>query len=284
MPIDWVRLEVRIFWYLFAALFLGVAIWETLAPRAAPTQSTARRWGVNGWLLLASSIVSVTVIRFSPVGVALAVAGRSWPSLERMPAAAAFVVTLLALDAWAWAGHRFLHATRWGWRIHQVHHSDMDYDVTTGSRFHPIEMLFLKSGQLAVVFLLGPPALAVLIAEMAGLMANFFQHANGRLASVVSRALRRVIVTPEIHRIHHSLHREEQQKNFGQLFPWWDRLAGTYQLESASGLAGPVGVASIRRHLSYSEVLLLPFQKAQRPAATSAAAGRVESGDRRKLS
>lgn len=285
MPADWVRLETRIFWYLFAALFLAVATWETLAPRAAPTQRTGRRWGVNAWLLLISSIISVALLRFSPVGVALSVAGRSGPTVQQLPPAVGFLLTLLALDAWAWAGHRFLHATSWGWRIHQVHHSDLDYDVTTGSRFHPIETIFLKSGQLAVVFLLAPAPLAVLVAEMIGLVANFFEHANARLPVALSRALRNVIVTPEIHRIHHSLRRDEQQKNFGQLFPWWDRLAGTFQSESNAGPAGPVGVASIPRHLGWGEALLLPFRRGrQRAAATSVAAGSAESADRRKSS
>ena len=282
MPTDWVRLETRIFWYLFAALFLAVATWETLAPRAAPTQRTGRRWGVNAWLLLISSIFSVTILRFSPVGVALAVSGRSGPTVQQLPPAAGFLLTLLALDAWAWCGHRFLHATRWGWRIHQVHHSDMDYDVTTGSRFHPLESIFLKSGQLAVVFLLGPAPLAVLAAEMIGLVANFFEHANARLPVALARALRTVIVTPEIRRIHHSLHRDEQQKNYGQIFPLWDHLAGTFQSESSAGPAGPVGVASIGRHLGWGEALLLPFQRGRQQLAPTSAAGSAESAAHRK--
>lgn len=282
MPMDLVRLETRTFWFLFAMLFLLVATWETLAPRATPTQSTARRWGINASLLLVGAVLAVAILRISPVGLALAITGRSWPSLYHTPHSLSFPITLLALDAWAWAGHRLLHATRWGWRIHQIHHSDLDYDVTTGSRFHPVEMLLLKGGQLAVVFLLGAPPLAVLLSEMLGLMANFFQHANARLPGALNRRLARVVITPGIHRIHHSLHRDEQQKNFGQLFPFWDRLAGTFQFESAAGPDGPVGVAHIGHNLTVTEALLLPFRKPQRLVAISARAGCEESTARRK--
>src|SRR5581483_9272936 len=167
----------------------------------------------------------------------VAVAGSSWGLLNRpwipfwIRAGGAF----LLLDLLKYSLHRLQHSVSWLWRIHQVHHSDPDFDVSTGVRAHPLEFLMIQGGTLGLVALLAPPPGAVLAAEVCACFFSFFEHANASLPQGWDKLVRACLVTPDVHRIHHSERDQEQFRNLGEIFTWWDRLFGTYQDQPVAG-------------------------------------------------
>jgi sterol desaturase/sphingolipid hydroxylase (fatty acid hydroxylase superfamily) len=216
--------------------FVGFAVWETFRPRRASVAPTGRRW-LNHATLWFLCNVMLWLYRASGVVVAIAVSGRSYGLLNReiLPFWARFTISVLLLDLLRYAQHRTYHAIPVLWRIHQVHHADQDYDWSTGLRFHPLEALLTQGSYLALIAALAPPPLAVLCVELADIVLNFFEHANVAVPSGIDTRLRRFLVTPDMHRIHHSEEVAEQNTNFGTIFPWWDRLFGTYIQEPAAG-------------------------------------------------
>jgi sterol desaturase/sphingolipid hydroxylase (fatty acid hydroxylase superfamily) len=225
------------YWIAFVGAFLAVAVWESFQPKRPLSGPAERRWGSHAVLLLVSTLLVKVVLRVSPVVVATAVAGSRWGILNRpwLPFAVRCAATLLLLDLTNYLVHRTYHAVGFLWRVHEVHHSDPDYDVSTAGRFHPLEVLIGQTGLLSVIALSAPPPAAVFAAELLTLLINFFVHANVSLPVPVERVLRTVIITPGLHRIHHSEEMEEQGTNLGQTFSWWDRLFGTYLDEPDSG-------------------------------------------------
>jgi len=150
------------------------------------------------------------------------------------------MLAVLLLDLVKYAIHRTYHSVPFLWRVHQVHHSDPDFDVSTAVRAHPIEMIFTQGGYLAAVAILAPPVLAVLVAELASCFQSFFNHANASLPGWVEKPLRFLLITPDMHRIHHSEEVEEQYMNLGDIFPWWDHLFRTYLAAPAAGQDGMI--------------------------------------------
>lgn len=260
----WIRWESPAYWSLFTAAFLAVAMWESARPNRGLMVAAGRRWSMHGLVLLASSLFSVGILRISPVLAAVAVEDSSWGLLNRswVPSWVQFPLTILLLDLVKYATHRLNHAVPWLWRVHQVHHSDPDFDVSTAARAHPFETLFTQASTLAMIAVVAPPPAAVFAGGLLAVTASFFEHANASLPRWLESGLRRCIVTPDLHRIHHSERMEEQWKNLGELFPWWDRMFGTYRDQPEGGADGLVvglrGYQS-RRSLELGPLLLAPF-------------------------
>jgi sterol desaturase/sphingolipid hydroxylase (fatty acid hydroxylase superfamily) len=222
---------------LFFLVFAILALWELAAPRRALTVGKLRRWLRNLGLL---AIDAVAVRLLFPAGAV----GLAWLARERgfgllnsidLPAWLEFGVSLLALDLVIYLQHVVFHAVPALFRIHRVHHTDLDFDVTTGSRFHPVEMLLSMVVKGAAIAALGPPVFSVFAFEALLNATAMFNHANASMPVAVDRVLRILVVTPDMHRVHHSTAAAETNSNFGFNFPWWDRLFGTYRPEPGAG-------------------------------------------------
>jgi sterol desaturase/sphingolipid hydroxylase (fatty acid hydroxylase superfamily) len=178
------------------------------------------------------------------------------------------VVSVAALDFAIYLQHRLFHAVPLLWRLHRMHHADLEIDVTTGARFHPIEILLSMIIKLGVVIALGAPAAAVLMFEVLLNATSMFNHGNVRLPLAADRLLRWVVVTPDMHRVHHSILPRETNSNFGFNLPWWDRLLGTYRPQPEAGHDGmTIGLDIFRdvRELRLDRLLLQPFRADGRP-------------------
>lgn len=270
----WVRLESGVYWVVFVAAFLGVAIWESFRPRRDLLVPTARRWGNHGLLLVICTVISVGIYRASPVVIAASFEGNRFGLLNKpwLPFAARCILAVLLLDLVKYALHRACHSVSLLWRLHQVHHSDPDFDVSTAFRVHPIELIFTQLGYFGTIALLAAPPVAVLVAELASTFQGFFGHANARLPEWLEKPVRAIFVTPDMHRIHHSEEIPEQNRNLGDIFPWWDRLFGTYvstpaagQAEMITGLKGYQNPGS----LGFTFMLRLPFLRERRASASA---------------
>lgn len=225
---------------IFLAVFGIVALWERFAPRHAPTLSRMLRWSSNLGLVAINTVLVRLVFPLAAVGVAAFAAERGWGLLNHFPLPLWFAVpaAVIVLDLAIWLQHVMTHAVPALWRLHQVHHADMDIDVTTGARFHPIEIALSMGLKIAVIAALGPSVLAVLIFEILLNATAMFNHGNVRLPQRLDRVLRWFVVTPDMHRVHHSTERDESNSNFGFNLPWWDRLFGTYRAQPRAGHVG----------------------------------------------
>jgi sterol desaturase/sphingolipid hydroxylase (fatty acid hydroxylase superfamily) len=199
------------------------------------------------------------------VGMALIAEQRGMGILQLtdLPQALNIIIAVIALDLAIYLQHVMLHAVPLFWRVHRVHHADLDFDVTTGTRFHPIEILLSMVIKAAAIFLIGAPVLAVLIFEVLLNVTSMFNHSNIRMPRAVDRALRTLLVTPDMHRVHHSIHGDETNRNFGFSLSWWDRIFGTYQEEPRDGHGNMViGIPTIRdpsHCMTFVGVLSIPF-------------------------
>ncbi len=250
-------------------VFLGIlacmATWELLAPRRRSEFPRLVRWGSNLGVAALNTVLVRLAFPLVAVALALLAEQRGWGLLNawEVPVWASFVVALLALDLAIYLQHVMFHAVPVLWRIHRMHHADLEFDVTTGLRFHPLEMLLSMGLKLAVIAALGPPAVAVLIFEVLLNATSMFNHGNVRLPPGIDRRLRWVVVTPDMHRVHHSIHPVETNSNFGFNLPWWDRLLGTYRDQPRDGHeAMAVGVEQFRtpRDLRLDQMLVQPFR------------------------
>jgi sterol desaturase/sphingolipid hydroxylase (fatty acid hydroxylase superfamily) len=221
--------------------FLGVlvlmALWEALAPRRPQSIKRGLRWPNNLGLVVIDTLVVHLLFPVAAVGMAFLAQTKGWGLLNIIPAPAwlAISASVLLLDLTIYFQHVTFHALPLLWRLHRMHHADLEFDVTTGLRFHPGEIIFSMVIKLAAVLVLGAPPLAVLIFEVLLNATSMFNHGNVRLPSWLDRPLRFVVVTPEMHRVHHSIDRRETDSNFGFNLPWWDRLFGTYRAQPALG-------------------------------------------------
>jgi sterol desaturase/sphingolipid hydroxylase (fatty acid hydroxylase superfamily) len=247
----------------FLGTFVLMALWELVAPLRVAATSKAIRWP-NHLLLTAVNIFLVRIL-FPLAAVALAVyaneRGIGLFDLLTVPYAVAFVASLLALDLAVYLIHLLFHSVPALWRVHRMHHADLDIDVSTGLRFHPIQMMLSVVVKSVIILVLGPPALSVLAFEVLSHAITPFNHGNVKIPPSLDRALRWLVVTPDMHRIHHSIHVDETDSNFGFVLPWWDRLFGTYRPEPAAGQAQMVvGIESFRtdRDLWLDRLLLNP--------------------------
>lgn len=255
----WIRLAA------FAGLFATVALWELAAPRRKPLYPRGSRWPHNLGLLVVDVLVVRALVPGTVIGVALLAEQRGWGFLNTvsMPALASFVLGVVLLDLVIYFQHVMLHAVPALWRLHRVHHADLDFDVTTSIRFHPIEVLISTVIKCAAVAALGAPAMAVLAFEMLLNATSMFNHANASVPSRVERWLRWLVVTPNMHRVHHSVLYDESSSNFGFNLPWWDRVFGTYRAEPRLGHdAMMLGVDAFRSQedLRLDRLLIQPFR------------------------
>lgn len=221
----------------FLGVFVLVAGLEALFPRRHRSVSRWVRWPNNLALTALNTVIVRILFPTAAVGVALLGEPQEWgliPWLD-LPFWAAIVVAVVVLDLAIYLQHVMFHAVPVLWRLHRMHHADLDFDVTTGARFHPIEIVLSLGIKLAVILALGAPAAAVLIFEVLLNATSMFNHANLGMPSGLDRALRWLVVTPDMHRVHHSIVPRETNSNFGFSLPWWDRLFGTYRTQPAAG-------------------------------------------------
>ena len=249
----------------FLGVFAIMAGWEALLPRRARNVSRWVRWPSNLGIVAVNTLLLRVLIPTAAVGLALTGEARGWGLLNALalPYWLSVVLAVVLLDLAIYLQHVMFHAVPALWRLHRMHHADLDFDVTTGARFHPIEILLSMALKLGVVAALGAPALAVLVFEVLLNATSMFNHANARLPEGLDRVLRWFVVTPDMHRVHHSVVPQETNSNFGFNLPWWDRLLGTYRAQPAAGhTAMTIGLERFReaRDLRLDRLLMQPFR------------------------
>lgn len=251
------------------SIFLGMlalmVLWEVAAPKRRREIPRVIRWTNNLALVLVDTMLLRLTFPILAVGLAVVAEDRGWGLLNALdaPLWLGIVVSMLALDLAIYLQHVMFHAVPALWRLHRMHHADLEFDATTGLRFHPVEILLSMGVKLAVVAALGPPAVAVLLFEIVLNASALFNHANIHLPGRVDRVLRWIIVTPDMHRVHHSIIPAETNSNFGFNLPWWDRLLGTYRSQPAAGHIGmTIGIEQFRtrRDLWLDRMLVQPLK------------------------
>jgi len=254
----------------FVAVFGGMAVFELLSPRLERAEMAgalkSRRWRTNLSMVVLSSVVLRLLFPAAAVGAAIWSQANGWGLLRwaGVDPVLAGILAFVALDFAVWLEHVASHRIPLLWRFHRMHHADTGFDVTTGLRFHPVEILFSMLWKSAVVLALGPPVVAVLVFEIVLNGTAMFNHSNVRLPLHVDRKLRRRLVTPDMHRVHHSTIRRETDSNFGFNLPLWDRLFGTYNAQPAKGHEGmDIGLEQWRgsEPASLGWALWLPFRR-----------------------
>ena len=251
----------------FAVVFLVMALWELASPRRPRPLLRRTRWPGNLGILVIDTALLRVVFPTAAVGAAVVAREQGW---GLMPAVGidgviAVVLGVLVLDMAIYFQHRLFHALPPLWRLHRMHHTDTDIDVTTGLRFHPLEILLSMLIKLAIVVALGPPAAAVLIFEVLLNATSQFNHSNVLIPERIDRVLRLLVVTPDMHRVHHSVVHRETDSNFGFNIPWWDRWFGTYRAQPAAGQLGmTIGLHEFRSPEERGLVRMLtqPFRNA----------------------
>ena len=235
---------------IFLGILIAMAIWEVAAPNRRIEIPRVIRWTNNLGVVVIDTILVRLIFPIVAVGLALMAQDKSWGLFNMIdaPTWLAVVVSIVILDFAIYLQHVLFHAVPVLWRLHRMHHADQAIDVTTGLRFHPIEILLSMIIKLAVVAALGPPAVAVLIFEILLNATAMFNHSNIRLPQSVDRVLRLFVVTPDMHRVHHSVIQKETDSNYGFNLPWWDRLLGTYISQPSKGHEGmAIGFEQFRR-------------------------------------
>lgn len=249
----------------FLIVFVLLAIWEILAPRRVLVTSKAKRWLANLGILIINTTLVRVVLPAAAVGIAVVAEQRGIGLLHtiNLPFPVAVLLAVVALDLAIYLQHIMFHAVPLLWRLHRAHHADLDFDVTTGTRFHPIEIVLSTLIKTAVIFVLGAPVLAVFIFETLLNVSSMFNHSNIRIRRSVDSVLRFFVVTPDMHRVHHSIYSDETNRNFGFNLPWWDHLFGTYQAQPRSGHEQMmIGIPAFRepnRCTTLAGILSMPF-------------------------
>jgi sterol desaturase/sphingolipid hydroxylase (fatty acid hydroxylase superfamily) len=249
----------------FLGIFVIMAMWEIAAPRRALTVPKLSRWVNNLGLVALNTLLLRLLFPAAAVGLAAYASTQGWGLLNhwQTPHWVAVLIAVIALDFVIWLQHVMVHAVPLLWRLHRVHHADLDYDVTTGARFHPLEIILSMLIKFASILLLGPPVVAVIMFEVILNGMAMFNHGNVRLPLALDRLLRRLIVTPDMHRVHHSVEDDEANSNFGFNLSIWDRLLGTYRDQPRAGHTGMI--IGIRKYRDPKQVdrlpgmLVLPF-------------------------
>lgn len=229
--------EISIRLGFFFGIFTLMALWEIVAPRRTLSLSKAQRWANNLGLIILNSIVLRLIFPTAAVGMAAFVAEQGWGMLNyySLPLPVSVILAVVAMDLAIYLQHIMFHAVPVLWRLHRVHHADLDYDLTTGARFHPIEILLSLLIKFAAIVVLGAPVVAVVLFEIILNAVAMFNHGNVRLHLGFDQLLRLVLVTPDMHRVHHSIEDNEANSNFGFNLSIWDRLFGTYIAQPREG-------------------------------------------------
>jgi sterol desaturase/sphingolipid hydroxylase (fatty acid hydroxylase superfamily) len=249
----------------FASILAAMAAWEASAPRREHAIGRGTRWPSNLAVVALNTMLVRLAFPMTAVSLALLAEVRQWGLFHTfgIPAWVAIPLAVVLLDLTVYLQHVLFHAVPAFWRLHRMHHADLEFDVTTGSRFHPIEILLSMVLKFGVVAALGTPAVAVLIFEVLLNATSMFNHGNVRIPAALDRVLRWIVVTPDMHRVHHSIKARETNCNFGFNLPWWDRLFGTYRAQPAAGHdAMTIGIEQFRDpgELRLDRMLLQPFR------------------------
>lgn len=249
----------------FSLVLVAMAVWEVLAPRRPLQLTRLARWPHNLGIVLLNTLLVRVLFPTAAVGMALYAQDRGWGLLSGSGIATWIVVPLcvLVLDLAIYLQHVMFHAVPLFWRFHRMHHADLDFDVTTGARFHPVEIVLSMLIKFAVIIAIGPPAIAVLVFEVILNATSMFNHSNARIVPAIDRVLRCFVVTPDMHRVHHSTEDDETNSNFGFNLPWWDRLFGTYRDQPRAGHTGmTIGIHGFREPRVCDRLfgmLMIPF-------------------------
>jgi sterol desaturase/sphingolipid hydroxylase (fatty acid hydroxylase superfamily) len=248
----------------FIGVFLIIALWETRRPRRPLQLNKTRRWLNNLGLVACNTLLLRLVFPTAAVGVAALAGEQGWGLLNQLRPAygISVLISIVALDLIIYFQHVLFHAVPLLWRLHMVHHADMDYDVTTGLRFHPLEILLSMLIKMAAILVLGPPVTAVILFEILLNASSMFNHGNLRLPAKVDALLRLLIVTPDMHRVHHSTIKRETNSNYGFNLSLWDRIFGTYRAQPQLGHEGmTIGLDQFRdpKQQALYWLLLLPL-------------------------
>lgn len=233
----------------FGGIFAAMAVWELLAPRRVQEIGRGTRWPSNIAIVVLDTVLVRVIFPMTAVGVALSAEAKSWGLFYAFGLSpwAALLLGVVLLDLAIYLQHVLFHAVPALWRLHRMHHADLEFDVTTGGRFHPIEILLSMGIKLGVIAALGTPAVAVLVFEVLLNATSMFNHSNVRMPAWLDAIMRWIVVTPDMHRVHHSIVARETNSNFGFNLPWWDRLFGTYRDQPAAGHAAmTIGIAQFR--------------------------------------
>ena len=273
----------------FFGVLLVMALWEVLAPRRALAVSRLLRWSNNLGLVFFNSILLRLLFPAAAVGMAAFAAEQGWGIFNyvSLPSWLVVLLAVVVMDLVIYLQHVLVHAVPALWRLHRVHHADLDYDVTTGARFHPVEIILSMLIKFATIVVLGAPVVAVILFEVVLNAMAMFNHGNVRLPLSLDRLLRSLLVTPDMHRVHHSVEEDEANSNFGFNLSLWDRLFGTYREQPRAGHEGMI--LGIRHYRSLHEVtridglLWLPFrgeavnrrQSAEKGGTSSAQPSRI---------
>lgn len=252
----------------FASVLLLMAVLEALFPRRERDIPRLFRWSNNLGLVVLDSVLVKLCFPLLAVAAALLAEDRGWglfnlPSLIGLPGWLAVLLSILILDLAIYAQHVLFHTVPPLWRLHRVHHTDLDFDVTTGIRFHPIEIVLSMAIKLLLVFLLGPPAVAILIFEILLNAAAMFNHSNMKIPLGFDKVIRLLMVTPDMHRVHHSVIPSETNSNYGFFITWWDRMFGTYIDQPEKGHEGmTIGIEEFRaqKDMRIDQMLVQPLR------------------------
>ncbi len=232
----------------FFGVFAIMAVWELVVPRRQLRAPKGFRWFANLGIMVLGTLMVRVIFPTAAVGMAIVAGERGWGFMNNVDLSpvVAIVATVFILDLFIYLQHVMFHAVPALWRLHMVHHADVDFDCTTALRFHPLEIVLSMLIKLAAVAVLGPPAIAVIIFEVVLNATAVFNHSNVRLPVAFDRILRLIVVTPDMHRVHHSVKTHETNSNFGFNLPWWDRLLGTYRNQPEHGHeAMTIGLESV---------------------------------------
>jgi sterol desaturase/sphingolipid hydroxylase (fatty acid hydroxylase superfamily) len=262
----------------FAVVLAVMVIWEVLAPRRSRPLARRRRWPANLGIVVLNSIIIRLLFPAAAVGVALTAETQGWGLLHRydVPSWVAVVAGVVVLDLAIYLQHVMFHAVPALWRLHRMHHADLDIDVTTGARFHPVEIMISMLIKFAAIAALGVPPVAVVLFEVLLNATSMFNHGNVRIPLALEPALRRLVVTPDMHRVHHSIERDETNSNFGFNLSIWDWLFGTYRAQPRAGhQAMAIGIPDFRDAAecnSITGMLAIPFHGGKAAPQQSGAA------------
>ena len=233
----------------FVGVLAVMAVWEAAAPRRPATLGRWARWPSNLGIVALNTVVVRLLLPTTAVALALVGEREGWGLLHQvaLPGWVALPLAVIALDLVVYLQHVMVHAVPLLWRLHRVHHADLHFDVTTGARFHPIEIVLSMLIKFAAILVIGPSPEAVVVFEVLLNATAMFNHGNVRLPTAVDRWLRWIVVTPDMHRVHHSVEDDETNSNFGFNLPWWDRLFGTYRDQPRNGHEGmTIGIHGFR--------------------------------------
>lgn len=248
----------------FFGIFALMSVWEVLAPKRALTTSKAVRWSSNLAITFINSLLLRFIFPVLAIGVAYIGTEQGLGILNKVeiPELLSGLIAIILLDFAIYAQHYAFHMLPYPWRLHMMHHTDMDIDVTTGARFHPIEILLSMCIKVSIVMIIGAPPWAVLIFEVLLNATAMFNHSNVNIPVSIDRVLRLFVVTPDMHRVHHSVIIRETNSNYGFNFPWWDRIFKTYNAQPVKGHTGmKIGLANFRdpKRLTLPWLLAIPF-------------------------